>query len=182
MKTPSKKVTNTVSCVIIILVFLVTVYAHSSGEQKLITTEIKGTELAIDIPAEWQKGPISGESILLCKSPGGVLYPNINISKLQRENKSPKEAYTHLLNLLNNPQVFKEETLTVNGMPAHYSALVWMSPLGGLKAVRLFVQQKDNSILLITYVDKDTGMSANEYRLYLQSINSVQQINNITFM
>lgn len=176
MRTPRKQIINTASCITAILVFLLTAYAHSSGEQKLITETIKGTALAIDVPAEWHKGPISGESILLCRSPGGVLYPNINISKLQRENNSLEDAYAHSLSLLNNPQVFKEETLTVNGLPAHYSALVWMSPLGGLKAVRLFVQQKDNSIFLITYVDKDTGMTADDYRLYLQSINSVRQI------
>lgn len=176
MNTPSQQIIKTVVCLTTILLFLVTTYAHSSGKQELITAKIKGTTLAIDVPAEWQKGAISGESILLCKSPGGVLYPNVNISKLQRENKSLEDAYTHSLSLLNNPQVFKEETLTVNGLPAHYSALVWMSPLGGLKAVRLFVQQKDNSILLITYVDKDTGMTADDYRLYLQSIKSIRQI------
>ena len=165
------------SCIIVLLGSLITNQAVLGQEQQLVPEKIKGTNLVIDIPSGWQQGAVSGESILLCKSPDGGLYPNINITVLNRKNNSLEDAYNHSLTLLNKPQIFTAEMLTVNGIPAHYSAVIWMSPMGGLKAVRLFVQQKDNSIIMITYVDRDDGFTADDYRLYLKSIHSVRRIN-----
>lgn len=172
-----KRFVNIASCIIVLLGLLVTSQIVLGQEQQLVPEKIKGTNVTIDIPASWQQGAVSGKSILLCKSPDGGLYPNINITVLNRENDTLKDAYDHSLTLLNNPQIFKEEMLTVNGIPAHYSAVIWMSPMGGLKAVRLFIKQKDNSIIMIAYVDRDTGFTADDYRLYLKSIHSVRRIN-----
>jgi hypothetical protein len=174
MNFTKKSFVNITSCIIVLLGLLATNHIALGQEQKLVPEKIKGTDLTIDIPAGWQQGAVSGKSILLCKSPDGGLYPNINITALKRENNSLKDAYDHSLILLNKPQIFKEEMLTVNEIPAHYSAVIWMSPLGGLKSVRLFIKQKDNSIIMISYVDRDTGFTADDYRLYLKSIHSVR--------
>ena len=177
MKFTEKRIVIIASCIVVLLGSLITNQTVLGQEQQLVPEKIKGTNLTIDIPTGWQQGAISGKSILLCKSPDGGLYPNINITVLKRENNSLKDAYDHSLTLLNKPQIFKEEMLTVNGIPAHYSAVIWMSPMGGLKAIRLFVKQEDNSIIMITYVDRDTGFTADDYRLYLKSIHSVRRVN-----
>jgi hypothetical protein len=63
-----------------------------------------------------------------------------------RKNLSLKQAHKNWFKLLNNPQIFSEQAVTINGISAHFSAITWNSPLGGLKAVTLFVEQNNKHI------------------------------------
>lgn len=167
--------TMTVCSLFILLVAFSAVSPVHCAEQNLVTEKIKGTNFIIDIPSGWEKGAFSGKSILLCRSPGGKLYPNINISTITKEYQSLQDAHQQCLKLLKNPQVFTEKQVTINGIPGYFSAVVWMSPLGGLKALRLLVKQENKNLLLITYVGRDTKMTAKDTKLYLKSINSLRR-------
>ncbi len=145
-----------------------------SRETKLVTVEVEKTQFEIDIPANWSKGAFSGESVLLCRSPGGALYPNLNIVMQDRKNLSLEQAHKNWLNLLNSPQTFSEKAVTINGTPAHFSAITWNSPLGGLKAVTLFVEQ-NNKHIKITYVDRADNTTTEDIELYMKSINTLRQ-------
>ena len=169
-----KNIVLFISSIAILLVSLCAGPAAFGKGQQLVSESIKGTNFTIDIPAGWKQGAISGKSILLCRSPDGGLYPNINIAVMQQEYDSLQDAHKNVVGLLPNPQIFQEEQVTVNGIPGYFSAITWMSPLGGLKALRLLVQDKEQHILLITYVGRDSKMTAEDVQLYLKSINSIR--------
>ena len=146
-----------------------------AAETELTPVKIKGTNYEIEIPGNWKQGAFSGESILLCRSRGGKLYPNINIAIQDRNNRSLTQAFKGWLKILNNPTVFKEEVTTINGIPAHFSMLSWNSALGGLKALSLFVVQDDKHIK-ITYVTKADDTTSADIKLYMKSLNTLHQI------
>ena len=146
-----------------------------SGETKLVSVAVKKTPFEIDIPANWGKGAFSGESVLLSRSPGGALYPNLNVVIQDRKDLSLEQAHKNWLKLLNNPQIFSEQAVTINGIQAHFSAITWNSLLGGLKAITLFVEQK-NKHIKITYVDRADNTTKADIDLYIKSINTLRHI------
>ena len=163
-----------ISCMFLLSLF--TNHAAFAKKQQLGPELIKGSNLKIDIPTDWEQGAISGESILLCRSPNGKLYPNINISVMKQKYDSLKDAHQKVVALLHNPQTSSEEQVTINGIPGYFSAITWMSPLGGLKALRLLVEE-DQKIILITYVGRDDSMTEEDVQLYLKSLNSIRHTN-----
>jgi hypothetical protein len=146
-----------------------------ASEGKLVPVHIEGTSFAINVPADWDEGPFSGQSILLSKSDGGKLYPNINVVMEEKKGRSLSQAISRWIAMLNDPQVFENTAVTVNGIPVHLVMASWNNPLvGGLKTLRLFVEQGD-FILVISYVTRANSTTASEINLYLESLNSFRQ-------
>ena len=161
--------------VIMLVVAVMGSHVLFAAEPELTAVKIKGTNYEIEIPGNWKQGAFSGESILLCRSRGGKLYPNINVAIQDSDNRSLSQAFKGWLAILNQPDVFKEEVTTINGIPAHFSMISWSSLLGGLKALSLFVEQ-DNKHIKITYVAKGDDATSADINLYMKSLNTLHQI------
>lgn len=154
------------------VVLIVSNMAIGSETLKLQCFDIPKTNLQVDLPKDWAKGGISGESVLGSFRAGKGLYPNVNITLEDHRGKTIEEVAKECLDRLPSAEIHYQKKETLNGLEAVVSDASWRSILGGLRAVRLVTGYR-GKILAITFVDKSANMTEPKRETYLKCLRSL---------
>lgn len=128
--------------------------------------------LRMSIPEGWQPGGVSGESVLASYEAGSGLYPNLNVTLEDRGGHSLEEVNEAWLGLLFEAEVVESHERTISDHAALLVDATWSSPMGELRALRLFVSREDK-VLVVTFVDRADDVTAEraaEYRHHLDDV------------
>lgn len=166
--------TRTVHVLLGIAAILVTAGHVAVGAEKaeLQRMDIPKTELRVDLPKGWEKGGISGKSVLASFRAGKGLYPNVNITLEDHSGKTAEEVVKGLLGRLPSAEAHYQKKETINGLEAFVCDASWRSILGGLRAVRLATDYGGKT-LIVTFVDKSADMTEAKRATYLKCLRSL---------
>lgn len=146
--------------------------AVASDNMELQRTDIPKTALRLDLPRGWEKGGISGESVLASFRLGKAPYPNVNITLEDHGGKTAEEVVEELLSRLPSAEAHYQKKETINGLKTVVSDASWRSFLGGLRAVRLVTGYRGKT-LIITFVDMSANMTEAKRTTYLKCLRSL---------
>jgi hypothetical protein len=169
-----KKIIYTLTILLTVLLFG---GSSEAVNHSLVQFSIPRTDLQILIPEGWKKGGFSGENVLASLKAGKGLYPNLNITLEDHGSKTLKEIFQNSIKLLQAPIVHKQQIAEMNGMRVLFAQLEWDSMLGHLGAFKVLTKV-GKKILVVTYVDKTSGMTKEAVQMYIKSINSLNKVNN----
>lgn len=134
--------------------------------------EVPEVGMSMSMPAGWQPGGVSGESILASYTAGSGLYPGLNVTIEDRAGRSLAQVRDTWLGLLSRVTVHSQAERTVSGKPALFIDAAWGSLMGDLRALRLFVEHGEK-VIVITFADRGGDLdeaSAAAYAAYLESV------------
>lgn len=149
--------------------------AAFASDIPLDTKHIEFSEigLAMQIPAGWQPGGISGKSVLGAYRKGKGLYPNLNITLEDHDGATLAQVMDSLLGKLPSPRIRYMEREKIDGRTVMISDVSWKSMLGEIRAIRLISDVK-GKILVITFVDKTAQLTTRSASLYLACLRSLR--------
>ena len=149
--------------ILAIMLFSVTCYAVGDV-YKLEPLPLGKTPFSMSRPADWQKGPISGESVIASfAETKGKLYPNLNVTLEPSKGDGTKGVemlFDKLKGILPQCETSEAKWIEINGIKAYRSIMSWTSILGKLSALRLFIPW-EGKIVAITFVDKADSFNKN---------------------
>ena len=145
-------------------------FAAEKATQHIKLSSIK---MGIDIPGDWQKGGISGKTILGSYKKGKTLYPNLNISLEDSSGMSLRQFHDKLVKILPKAKVNSVKEETVNNRKVLVSDIAWKSFLGELRALRL-ITKIENKVLVVTFVGKKSDFKKPAQQLYLKCLKSLK--------
>ena len=154
------------------IVMVLSDLAIGSDTPELQRIGIPNTDLRVDLPKGWEKGGISGESVLASFRAGKGLYPNVNITLEDHDGKTVEEVMKECLGRLPSAEIHYQKKETINGMEAVVSDASWSSILGGLRALRLVTGYRGKT-LVITFVDKSANVTEPKCEAYFKCLRSL---------
>ncbi len=142
---------------------------HAAEAQEGVL-EVSEIGLRMSMPADWQEGGVSGDSVLASYTGGSGLHPGLNVTREDPGDRTLEQVRDYWLGLLPDVTVHGQEDRSISGRNALFVDASWVSIMGGLRAVRLFVEYGDQ-VIVITFVtgDADDGAAVAEYSAYLES-------------
>lgn len=154
---------------IVLILSDVTIGADAAELQRI---DIPKTDLRVDLPKGWEKGGISGESVLASFRAGKGLYPNVNITLENHGGKTAEEVMKECLGRLPSAEIHYQKKETINGLEAVVSDASWKSILGGLRALRLVTDYRGKT-LVVTFVDKSANVTESTCEAYFKCLRSL---------
>jgi len=157
---------------LVTIVIVLSDLAIGSDTPELQRIGIPKTDLRIDLPKGWEKGGISGESVLASFRAGKGLYPNVNITLEDHDGKTVEEVTKECLGRLPATEIHYQKKESINGLEAVVSDASWSSILGGLRALRLVTGYRGKT-LVITVVDKSANLTEPKCEAYFKCLRSL---------
>ena len=141
-------------------------------EANLVQLKLSEVGLHLMMPAGWEKGGLSGETVLASYTARVALHPSLSVTLEDHHAKSLREVMHYLLNLLPEYTLYSAQEESISGMQCLVTDISWHSLLGSLRAVKLFTKVKDK-VLVITFVDKEENLSEEDRAIYLSCLRSL---------
>jgi len=146
--------------------------AVGAEKVELQRMDIPKTDLRVDLPRGWEKGGISGKSVLASFRAGTGLYPNVNITLEDHGGKTAEELVKGLVSRVPSAEIHYQKKETINELETFVCDASWRSILGGLRAVRLATDYGGKT-LIVTFVDKSADMTEAKHATYLKCLRSL---------
>ncbi len=106
--------------------------AGAEASETAHTLEISEVGLRMTVPAGWQPGGVSGESVLAYYSAGSSLYPGLSVTIEDRGGRTLDQLRDGWLALPSEATVRDQQTRTISSRAALFIDASWSSLLGGL--------------------------------------------------
>jgi len=146
-----------------------------AAEADTVVFDLPEVGLSMKMPAGWQKGGVSGKTVLASFRAGKGLYPNLNVTLEDHGDKSLEDTHKSMLKLLPNAKVAAAKREEVNGLTVFISDVSWKSILGELQALRLITKVKGKT-LVATFVAQKARLSNEAAKQYDSCLRSFQKI------